>query len=213
MLRYNLTDAPWLAADSALGPLPTTPDIEVFPTGAWILEDSTRLAHEIEEFLVRGEAPIYLGFGSMPAPEGASRTLVDAARAVGRRVLLSRGWAELSLIDNAPGCIAVGDASHRALFPRVAAVVHHGGAGTTASAARAGVPQVVVPMYGDQFYWARRVRMLGIGSSVEGTLTTEALATALWEALELSVASRSRSVAQQLRSDGAVVAARRLVTV
>jgi vancomycin aglycone glucosyltransferase len=178
---------------------------------AWILEDSTPLAPEIEDFFARGEPPIYLGFGSMPAPEGVSHTLLSAARAVGRRAILSRGWAELGLIDEAPDCITVRDVSHQALFPRVAAVVHHGGAGTTASAARAGVPQVVVPMFGDQFYWASRVRALGIGSSVMGTLTTESLTTALREAIESAVADRSRSFARQLRADGAMVAARRLV--
>ena len=166
VLRYNITDHPWLAADSMLAPVPTTPGLVVFPTGAWILEDATPLAPEIEEFLAKGEPPINLGFGSMPPPEGESRTLVDGVRAVGRRAILSRGWAELGLIDEAPDCIAVGDVSHQALFPRVAAVVHHGGAGTTASTARAGVPQVVVPMFGDEFYWASRVRALGIGSSV-----------------------------------------------
>jgi vancomycin aglycone glucosyltransferase len=211
VLRYNITDHPWLAADAALAPAPTTTAAEVFQTGAWILEDSAPLPVELEEFLARGEPPIYLGFGSMPAPEGVSRTLVDAARAVGRRAILSRGWAELHVIDDALDCIAVGDVNQQALFPRVAAVVHHGGAGTTAAAARAAVPQVLVPMFGDQFYWASRVRALGIGSSVVGALTTETLAMALREALEPAVAPRARSVARQLPSDGAMVAARRLV--
>ena len=212
VLRHNITGHPWLATDAALAPVPTGPGIEVFQTGAWILEDSTPLAPEIEAFLARGDPPIYLGFGSMPAPESVSRTLVDAVRAVGRRAILSRGWAELGLIDDAPDCIAVGDVSHHALFPRVAAVVHHGGAGTTAVAARAGVPQVVVPMFSDQFYWASRVRALGFGASVVGLLTMESLATALREVLQPAVAARCRSVTQQLRSDGAMVAARRLVT-
>ncbi len=211
VLRFNITDLPWLAADAALAPVPTTPGMEVFQTGAWILEDSTPLARELEELLAKGEPPIYLGFGSMPAPEGVSRTLVDAARAVGRRAILSRGWTELSLFDDALDCIAVGDVNQQALFPRVAAVVHHGGAGTTAAAARAAVPQVLVPMFGDQFYWASRVRALGIGSSVLGTLTTETLATALRKALEPAVAPRSRSIARQLASGGAMVAALRLV--
>lgn len=147
----------------------------------------------------------------MPAPEGVSRVLVDAARAVGRRAILSRGWAALDRIDDSPDCIAVGDVSHPALFARVAAVVHHGGAGTIAAAARAGVPQIVAPMFGDQFYWATRVRALGIGSSVTGIATSEALATALRDILESTVGSRCRSVAQQLRADGAMIAARRLI--
>ncbi|HZU82091.1 MAG TPA: glycosyltransferase [Polyangiaceae bacterium] len=211
VLRYNITDLPWLAADAALAPAPTAPSMEVFQTGAWILEDATPLAPELEDFLEKGEPPLYIGFGSMPAPGAVSRTLVDAARAVGRRVILSRGWAELSLIDGALDCTVVGDVNHQALFPRVAAVVHHGGAGTTAAAARAAAPQVLAPMFGDQFYWASRVRALGIGSSVVGALTTQTLASALREALEPAVALRSRSVARLLPPDGTTVAARRLV--
>jgi vancomycin aglycone glucosyltransferase len=109
-LRYTITDHPWLATDAALAPVPTAPGMEIFQTGAWILEDSTPLSPEFEEFLAKGEPPVYLGFGSMPAPE--SRTLVEAVRAVGRRTILSRGWAELGLIDEAPDCIVVGDVSH-----------------------------------------------------------------------------------------------------
>ncbi|HLK40074.1 MAG TPA: glycosyltransferase, partial [Polyangiaceae bacterium] len=211
VLRYNVTDAPWLAADAPLGPAPTLAGAEVFQTGAWILDDSTPLSQEIEDFLAAGAPPIFLGFGSMPVPAGVSRTLVDAARAVGRRAILSRGWAELGLLEEAADCIAVGDVNQQELFARVAAVVHHGGAGTTATTARAGAPQVVVPMFGDQFYWASRVRVLGIGSSVAGALTTEALARALREALEPPVSRRSRDVASRLPSDGARIAARRLV--
>jgi vancomycin aglycone glucosyltransferase len=210
VLRYNITDCPWLAADASLAPVPTTPDIEVFQSGAWILEDGAPVARELEEFLAEGEPPVYLGFGSMPAALGVSRTLVDAARAVGRRAILSRGWAELGLIEDATDYVVIDDVNHQALFPRVAAIVHHGGAGTTAAAARAGVPQVVVPLFNDQFYWASRVRAVGIGTSVAGTLTTDTLATALREALEPAVAPHSRSFAQRLRSDGATIAARRL---
>ncbi len=212
VLRYNITDHPYLATDAALAPVPTAPGMGIFQTGAWILEDSTALAPELEAFLARGDPPVYLGFGSMPARESVSRTLVEAVRAVGRRAVLSRGWAELDLVEDATDCIAVGDVNHQALFPRLSVVVHHGGAGTTASAARAGAPQLVVPMFSDQFYWASRVRALGIGASVVGPLTVESFVTALREVLEPAVASRSRSVAQQLRSDGAMVAARRLVT-
>ena len=96
-----------------------------------------------------GEAPIFAGFGSMPVAGDMSRALIGAARAVGRRIIVSRGWADLEVIDDAADCLTVGDVSHDVLFPRVAAVLHHGGAGTTAAAARAGVPQVITPMFSD----------------------------------------------------------------
>jgi vancomycin aglycone glucosyltransferase len=210
VLDHILSDRPWLAADAALGP--ATPGMSAVQTGAWMLRDASPLAPELEAFLDDGDPPIYLGLGSMPAPEGMGRTLIDAARAVGRRAILSRGWADLSPLDDAPDCIAIGDVNHRALFPRVAAVVHHGGAGTTTTAARAGATQVAVSMFSDQFYWGRRIRDLGVGSSVAAAgLSADALASALHEALEPAVATRAGVVAREVRSDGAMVAARRLV--
>jgi vancomycin aglycone glucosyltransferase len=211
VLRYTITDHPWLATDAALAPLPATPGMEVFETGAWLVEDTTPLPAELTDFLSKGEPPIYFGFGSMPAPPGVSRVLIDAARSIGRRAIISTGWAELEAIDDADDCIAIGDVNQQGLFPRMAAVVHHGGAGTTATAARARVPQVVVPMFGDQFYWASRVRALAIGSSVVGPLTSERLASALLDIFDPEVTPRCQSVARELRSDGAKIAAARLV--
>src|SRR4029079_14886671 len=95
--------------------------------------------------------------------------------------------------------------------PRVAAVVHHGGAGTTTAAARAGVAQIAVPMFGDQFYWGRRIRDFGIGSAVPvAGLNANELSSALLKALEPAVAARARSVAVNVTPDGATIAARRL---
>ncbi len=210
VLGHILADRPWLAADAALAP--ATPATQVVQTGAWMLPDPSALAPELQAFLDRGDPPVYLGFGSMPATEGTSRTLIDAARAAGRRVILSRGWAELGLIDDRPDCIAIGDVNQQALFPRVAAVVHHGGAGTTTTAALAGVPQVAVPRFSDQFYWGRRICDLGIGSALPGTgLSAAGLATALREVLEPAVAARARSLAGKITTDGAAIAAQRLV--
>jgi vancomycin aglycone glucosyltransferase len=211
VLRHNLTDHPWLAADPTLAPLPFTPGMHVTQTGAWILPDSSPLTPELEAFLDGGDTPVYVGFGSMPMPAHTSRTLIDATRAIGRRVILSQGWADLGLIDDQPDCIAIGDVNQQSLFPRVAVVVHHGGAGTTLAAARAGVPQVVIPMFSDQFYWARRVHNLGIGTSVTETLTTQALTAALQEALQSAIAAQAHIVAERVASDGAAIAARRLV--
>ncbi len=91
-------------------------------------------------------------------------------------------------------------------------VVHHAGAGTTLAAARAGVPQVAVPLFGDRFHWAGRVRELGIGTSVTTRpLTVEALATALHDVLRPPVTARARAVAARIDPDGAGNAARRLV--
>jgi vancomycin aglycone glucosyltransferase len=211
VLEYVLTDHTWLAADAALAPVPATPGRKVFQTGTWVLADRTPLPADLEAFLESREPPILVGFGSMPAGADANRRLIGAARAVGRRILVSRGWAGLDLIDDSLDCMALGDVSYDVLFPRVAAVVHNGGAGTTAAAARAGVPQVITPMFGDQFYWASRIVDLGLGATTPySTMTEESLTGALREALDPAVAVRARTLAGQVRWDGAAVAARQL---
>jgi vancomycin aglycone glucosyltransferase len=112
------------------------------------------------------------------------------------------------LIDQGADCIAISDVNHQALFRRVAAVVHHGGAGTTHVAARAGAPQLLVPMYGDQPFWASRVRELGIGTSIPiAELTADRLASALHDVCDPAVAKRPNSFARQIALDGVKVAA------
>jgi vancomycin aglycone glucosyltransferase len=129
-------------------------------------------------------------------------------------VIILRGWADLSPVDNEPDCLAIGEVNQQVLFRRVAAVVHHGGAGTTTAAARAGAPQVVIPQHYDQHYWAQRVDQLGIGSAhAPGAPTTDSLTSALEQALQPDIAKRAHSVAGKVRSDGAQVAAKRLIDI
>lgn len=209
---YILTEQPWLAADATLAPWPE-PEHCVLQTGAWMLGDDRALPDDVEEFLDGGDPAIYFGLGSIRAPIGLAATMIQAARALGLRVIVSRGWADLSLMDASSDCLSIGDVNHRALFQRVAAVAHHGGAGTTTAAARAGVPQVVIPQQYDQFYWARRVHELGIGiACVAHTPTQESLTAALSDALRSRIAERARALAINVRTDAAESAARALVT-
>lgn len=153
--------------------------IDVVQTGAWILPDERPLPAELLAFLDAGAPPVYVGFGSLPAPKDFARMVIDVVREQGRRVLISRGWAELALVDDCEDCFIVGEVNQQALFPRVAAVIHHGGAGTTTAAAQAGSPQVVVPQIVDQPYWASRVFDLEIGSAHDGPMpTAESLSAA-----------------------------------
>ena len=138
--------------------------------------------------------------------------MIQTARALGRRAILLRGWADLSLVDDEPDCLAIGEVNQQALFQRVAAVVHHGGAGTTTTAARAGAPQVVIPQHYDQHYWAQRIHHLGLGAAhAPCTPTTASLAGALAHSLQPGVAARARSIAAAMRSDGAQAAAQGLM--
>ena len=206
------TDRPWLAADPTLAPWPGSPDLDVVQTGAWILPDTRPLPPELAAFLDAGTPPVYVGFSSVRAPEDVAAVAIEAIRAQGRRVLISRGWADLAPIDDQDDCFVVGEVNLQALFTRVAAVVHHGGAGTTTTATRAGVPQVVVPQIADQPYWAGRVAALGIGVAHDGANpTSESLSGALESALTPAVRKRAGELAGMIRTDGAEVAAKLLI--
>jgi vancomycin aglycone glucosyltransferase len=210
---HILTEQPWLAADPILAPWPDPADKAVFQTGAWVLNDERPLSPELEAFLDAGDPPVYFGFSSIRAPENVSQVIITSARALGRRVIVSRGWADLSLMDDEPDCLAIGETNLQTLFKRVAAVVNHGGAGTITAAARAGTPQVVIPQHYDQFYWAQRVQQLGIGTAhTAGTPTTDSLTSALQHTLQSDVTDRAHAIANAMRSDGALVAAQRLIT-
>ena len=210
---HVFTDQPWLASDPGLSPQPT--DLrDVVQTGAWILPDERPLPADLLAFLDAGTPPVYVGFGSMPmsAAKEAGRVAIEAIRAQGYRAILLHGWADLALIDDRDDCFIVGDVNQQALFRRVAAVVHHGGAGTTTTAARAGVPQLVVPQMADQPYWAGRVVGLGIGAAHDGPVPTfETLSAVLKTALAPEAQARAAAVAGTIRTDGAAVAAKLLV--
>src|SRR5262245_12188657 len=155
---------PVLAADRPLAPLSSdSPSAAsqipyLHPRGGKPLPD------KLERFLAAGPPPVYLGFGSMTDPDPAATTerLLSAIDGLGCRALISRGWAGLGEAALPESAMAIDTVSHARLFPRVAAVVHHGGAGTTHTAARAGVPQIVIPHVLDQFYFARRVHEIGV---------------------------------------------------
>jgi vancomycin aglycone glucosyltransferase len=210
--RYVFTDQPWLAADPTLAPWPDPADHAVIQSGAWIVPDERPLSRDVETFLESGDPPIYFGFGSTRAPQDTSQVMIQTARALGRRAIVSRGWAELSRVDDEPDCMAIDEVNLQALFKRVAVVVHHGGAGTTSIAALAGTPQVVIPQIYDQHYWAKRIHDLGIGTAhAPGTPTADSLTSALERTLQPDVAAHAQSVAAAVRSDGAEIAARRLM--
>jgi vancomycin aglycone glucosyltransferase len=216
--RYLFGEQPLLAADPAIAPAPSTSGLRVVQTGAWLLSDRTPLPEPLESFLANGAPPVYFGFGSMRASEHTARALLEAARALGLRAVISQGWGNLTLTDSGmtdsgTDHILIGDASHENLLPRVAAVVHHGGAGTTTAAVRAGKPQVVVPHLYDQYYWARRVQKLGVGIAgpTRERLTSNAIVSALRNCLRPDTISRAQALSSRIELHGARIAAERLV--
>lgn len=207
---HTFTDRPLLATDPVLDPWQQPADLDVVQTGAWILPDARPLPAELTAFLDAGAPPVYVGFGSMPmAASEITQVTVEAIRAQGRRVVVSHGWAEPTTAEQREDCLTIGDVNHQALFDRVAAIVHHGGAGTTMAAARAGTPQVVIPQLADQPYWARRVAELRIGAAFGpgSAPDPESLAAAFEIALAPETRARAATVAGSLRTGGTAVAA------
>ncbi len=174
-----------LASDPALAPLPADcrPGREVHHTGAFFLPDAEPLGADLDAFVSAGSAPVYVGFGSMhePNPLATAKWVVEAAERAGVRVVVAMKPVDLELPSWARRLDAT---SHASLFPRCAGIVHHGGAGTTAMAARSGVPQVVVPHAADQFFWANRLHRLGLAAGPTRKHDVEALATAMRACVE-----------------------------
>jgi UDP:flavonoid glycosyltransferase YjiC (YdhE family) len=171
-------------------PRPSDWGENIHVTGYWFANepDSWVPTPELLDLLNGGSAPVYIGFGSMSSekPEETMRLILDALAIHHRRAIVHSGWAGLESASLPKNVLVVGSVPHSWLFPRVSAIVHHGGAGTTAAAIRAGVPSIVVPFHGDQPFWADLTYKLGVGTRPipRRRLTAERLATAIERALE-----------------------------
>ncbi|MFJ6799048.1 glycosyltransferase [Streptomyces sp. NPDC091268] len=116
----------------------------------------------LTDFLAAGAPPVFVGLGSatVPDPERLSRAVVRALRRAGLRGVIQRGWGGLHAEDD--DMLTIDEVPHSTLFPKMAAVIHHAGAGTTAAGLRAGVPAIPVPIQFDAAFWARRLTSLGV---------------------------------------------------
>jgi UDP:flavonoid glycosyltransferase YjiC (YdhE family) len=169
-------------------------------------------SEELRQFLDAGPAPVFVGFGSAD-PGHATRTseiVASALRKAGRRGIIQTGWAGLDVRGD--DLLTIGEVPHEWLFPRMAAVVHPGGAGTTAAGLRAGVPAVPVPMTGDHPFWAARLTALGVspGALPYKQLTDDRLAAAVNAAVnDPRYARTTKSIAANIATeDGAAEVAR-----
>ncbi len=194
---------PISATDRALTILPDGATPNAVQTAYMHLRQPGTLAPEIREFLASGPKPVYVGFGSLPIadPGKLARMLDEVSAALQRRlVVLTKGFS-LDRLSGNRRCLVITEAPLEQIFPCVAAVVHHGGSGTVATAARAAVPQIVAPQMSDQFQWANLVARLGLGPRVGPlrTLSARKLSAAITECLSNpSVADRAREVAAAL---------------
>lgn len=148
-------------------PRPSDWDADAYVTGYWFKEESEIPANkdEIEPFLKAGTPPVYVGFGSGAEKDVSHlhQTAVRALRKAGARGIFSCSHTNRVGLGSSDRVLVIGETPHPWLFPRMAAIVHHGGAGTTGAALKAGKPNIVVPHTADQPFWGRRVSTLGVG--------------------------------------------------
>jgi sterol 3beta-glucosyltransferase len=225
--RWNGAKAAWAALEMVpafcavsptLVPRPADWPATAAMTGFLFLDTEQEPDPALRAFVEGGEPPVYLGFGSMVArdPIRTAEACVAAVRHAGRRAVVVTGWGGL-----APGpLLAARDRGmtlhvtesvpHTWLLPRIAAAVHHGGAGTSAAAARAGVPSVVVPFLGDQFFWAARLRAAGAAPPAVpvGRLTGGRLEAALAQALaDAAMRDRAAALGRAIRTENGIAGA------
>jgi sterol 3beta-glucosyltransferase len=193
--------------------VPTPPDwpASTHVTGYWFLDEAGtwRPPAGLVPFLEIKPAPIYIGFGSMPERDSSrmTRLILDALRLSGQRCVLLSGWAGLGREQLPDTVFHVESIPHAWLFKRVAAVVHHGGAGTTAAGLRAGVPSIITPYTADQFFWGSRIAALGVGprSVSYHKLTAERLAAMIRQAVtDKEMRQKAAEVGQVIEAENGI---------
>jgi len=190
----------------------------VYNTGYWFLDEPDRWTPpgDLLEFLERGEAPVYVGFGSVGshAAERLTPIIIEGLRLAGKRGIIATGWGGLrDQVSNSGGNFFIQSAPHSWLFQHVQAVVHHGGAGTTAAGMRAGVPSIVIPFSNDQFAWGKKVFDLGVGSLPipAKRLNARKLADAILAANQPRVRDRAARLGQQINTENGAETAARII--
>ncbi|WP_321943954.1 glycosyltransferase [Burkholderia cenocepacia] len=178
--KHVWTDHPMLYGVSpALLSSPADWPANVHACGQWRIDARAWTPPpELSAFLDAGEPPVYIGFGSMAGFDRAALAAALTQALAGRRALFYPGWSGIDASLLPAHVRVIGDTPHDWLFPRVAMAMHHGGSGTTHSAARAGIPSVVVPFAGDQFFWANRLQRLGVADAPVAGRRVEAAALA-----------------------------------
>jgi UDP:flavonoid glycosyltransferase YjiC (YdhE family) len=216
MAQGRRLGTPWLYGFSAhVIPKPADWDEHQHVVGYWFLDSQPGWSPpaDLMHFLESGPPPVYVGFGSMgyDDPEGQTRLALRALELSGQRGVLLTGWGGLTRQSTPPNVFFVDNVPHAWLFPRMAAVIHHGGAGTTAAGLRAGVPNIITPVApSDQVAWADRVVQLGVGpraSSIKN-LTAEKLAAAIQTAVsDNAMRARAAALGEKIRTENGVARA------
>ncbi len=209
--------SPVLCAYSAVtAPKPADLPEQVAISGYWFLEPEPDWQPEPQliDFIHSGQRPIYVGFGSMGSQierHNTANMILEALAKTGQRAVLGGGWSGLGAGQQLPeNVFLLKSIPHKWLFPQMAAIVHHGGSGTTGAALRAGVPSVVVPHFGDQHFWGKRVAELGAGPQAipRKKLSAERLTQAISIAItDQGIQAKASAIGAQIRAEDGIMQA------
>lgn len=185
---------------------------DVLVSGYWFLDEPHwRPDPALASFLEAGPPPVYFGFGSMPGlnPERMAELITNALDLTGKRGLVAGGNGAIAPQRMGERAFFLSSAPHDRLLPKTSATVHHGGAGTTGASLRAGIPTQIIPFFGDQPFWGRRVAELGAGPPPldRKSLNADMLAIALTAMDEAAMKSRAKAIGAAIACDRGVDAA------
>ena len=189
-------------------PRPRDWPAHIHVTGYWFLDQAEKWepSVELKAFLDAGEAPVYIGFGSMAGrqPGRLANIVVEALKKANLRGIIATGGGGLDVDQLPDTLLKIKAEPHEHLFPHVSAVIHHGGAGTTAAGLRAGKPTIVCPFIGDQSFWGERVYELGVGPKPisQKKLSADSLADALLTATSnVTMREKAQALGAQIRHE------------
>jgi sterol 3beta-glucosyltransferase len=195
----------------ALLPVPSDFPPHVHVTGTWFLDHPAGWAPsaDLVRFLDAGPPPIYVGFGSMrgSAEDRRAALVIDALAQTGQRGVLASGWGGLTASQVSDRVVVLDEVPHDWLFPQIAAVMHHGGAGTTAAGVRAGKPSIVCPFLGDQPFWGRVIQQRGVGPAPipQKRLTRERITAAITTVVQdTAMGARAAALGEAVRREDGV---------
>ncbi len=183
-------------------------------TGYWFLNsmNNWQPPADLVKFIAAGKPPVYIGFGSMTGqhPEQIAQIVIAALKKSKQRGIIATGWGGLAASDLPENIFKIESVPHDWLFPQMAAVVHHGGAGTTAAGLRAGKTTVICPFFGDQPFWGNRIAELGVGTKPIPIkqLTVDKLVDAINTAVSNeNMRQRAANLGEKIRSEDGVARA------
>lgn len=199
----------FVASDKVISEVP--PDVEptFTQTGYMHLQQPNQYYPELEAFINSGSPPVYAGFGSMPKQDQVRNVsiIIEAARLTGQRAVIGKFWDEPSEFSNSDDIFFIKRYPHLRLFPHMAAVIHHGGAGTTASSAISGVPQIIILHILDQYYWGHQVYKSNLGPKPiwRSELTSKKLATAIQDCIsDERIKQKAQNASELIRRQNSV---------